>query len=163
MALLFRSMVAKKILNVNLLQTIHSLLPYRPPFLFVDEFTDLTETNAKGSYRYKEDEYFYTGHFPDQPITPGVILTETMAQIGLVGLGMFLIRAHEVQESTAFVFTSSQVDFLKPVYPGEQVFVESEKVYFRLKKLKCSVKMLNSAGEIVCQGTMSGMIIPRPS
>lgn len=160
---LYRLMVAKKILNVNLLETIHSLLPYRPPFLFVDQFTELSDTGAKGSYRFKEDEYFYTGHFPDQPITPGVILTETMAQIGLVGLGMFLVRGDEVQESTAFVFTSSQVDFLKPVYPGEEVFVESEKIYFRLKKLKCSVKMLNAAGEIVCQGTMSGMIIPQPS
>lgn len=160
---LFLSMAAKKIPDVNLLQTIHSLLPYRPPFLFVDEFTELSETGANGFYQYKEDEYFYAGHFPDHPITPGVILTETMAQIGLVGLGMFLIKAHELQEPMAFVFTSSQVDFLKPVYPGEKVFVESEKKYFRLKKLKCEVRMLNESGEVVCQGTMSGMIIPQPS
>lgn len=156
-------MVAKKTPNVNLLQTIHSLLPYQAPFLFVDEFTELSETAAKGWYQYRKDEYFYSGHFPDHPITPGVILTETMAQIGLVGLGMFLIKAHELQEPMTFVFTSSQVDFLKPVYPGEKVFVESEKTYFRLNKLKCEVKMLNATEEIVCRGTMSGMIIPQPS
>lgn len=163
MVLLFQLMVVKKIPDVNVLQITHSLLPYQAPFLFVDEFTELSDTGAKGWYQYKEDEYFYTGHFPDHPITPGVILTETMAQIGLVGLGMFLIKAHELQEPMAFVFTSSQVDFLKPVYPGETVFVESEKTYFRLKKLKCEVKMLNQSGETVCRGTMSGMIIPQPS
>lgn len=156
------SMVAKKTPDVNLLQTIHTLLPYRPPFLFVDEFTELSDTTAKGWYQFKEDEFFYAGHFPDRPITPGVILTETMAQIGLVGLGMFLVNAHELASPLAFVFTSSEVEFLKPVYPGEKVFVESEKTYFRLKKLKCAVSMYNEAGDVVCQGSLAGMMIPQP-
>lgn len=141
------------------LKQIKSLLPYQPPFLFVDEYTELNEETATGRYQLREDEYFYQGHFPDRPITPGVILTEIMAQIGLVGLGMFLTNSHEEPIPREFVFTSSQVDFLKPVYPGETVRVESEKVYFRLGKLKCKVRMLNDAGEEVCKGTLSGMMI----
>lgn len=144
---------------MNHLERIKSLLPYRSPFLFVDEYTEVNEAGAQGSYRLKEEEYFYQGHFPDRPITPGVILTEIMAQIGLVGLGMFLTNSHQDPIPREFVFTSSEVDFLKPVYPGETVTVESEKVYFRLGKLKCKVKMLNETGETVCKGKLSGMMI----
>ena len=54
---------------------------------------------------------------------------------------------------------SSEVEFIKPVYPNEKVIVISEKVYFRFGKLKCKVSMLNSKNEEVCSGTLSGMII----
>lgn len=144
-------------------QQIKSLLPYQPPFLFVDEYTSLHTEGATGWYQLRRDEYFYRGHFPDRPITPGVILTEIMAQIGLVGLGMFLTNSHLEPIIREFVFTSSEVQFLKPVYPGETVRVESEKVYFRMGKLKCKVRMLNEAGENVCTGTLSGMMIRRKS
>lgn len=144
-------------------QQIKSLLPYQPPFLFVDEYTNLHAEGATGWYQLRRDEYFYRGHFPDRPITPGVILTEIMAQIGLVGLGMFLTNSHLEPIFREFVFTSSEVQFLKPVYPGETVRVESEKVYFRMGKLKCKVRMLNEAGENVCTGTLSGMMIRRKS
>ncbi len=136
-----------------------ALLPYSTPFLFVDEFLEVDENSISGTYQYREEEYFYAGHFPDNPVTPGVILIETMAQIGLVGLGMYLTNAHEEPESRQFVFTTSEVDFLKVVLPGDKVVVYSEKVYFRFGKLKCKVKMTNNLGETVCKGTMSGMIV----
>ncbi len=145
----------------NPLHIIHSLLPYQPPFLFVDEFTALSDDSAKGTYRFRDDEYFYSGHFPDRAVTPGVILTECMAQIGLVGLGMWLLQVHENPEPKSFVFTSSEVEFLMPVFPGETVYVESEKLYFRLNKLKAKVWMNNEAGEMTCKGTLAGMMISR--
>lgn len=73
-------------------QEILDRLPYSSPFLFVDELIRLDENGAEGTYRFREDEYFYQGHFKDQPVTPGVILTECMAQIGLVCLGVYLVR-----------------------------------------------------------------------
>ena len=76
-------------------QEILAKMPYSRPFLFVDEFSEITEHGAKGSYSFRKDEYFYQGHFPENPVTPGVIMTETMAQIGLVGLGMFLTGAYK--------------------------------------------------------------------
>ena len=68
------------------------LLPYQAPFLFVYELISLSEHDAKGFYTFKKDEYFYQGHFKNNPITPGVILTEVMAQIGVVCLGIYLLR-----------------------------------------------------------------------
>lgn len=142
-----------------MLEKIKSLLPYSKPFLFVDGYTSIDENGAKGHYTFKENEYFYQGHFKDNPITPGVILIETMAQIGLVGLGLFLMKVHESPKPINFAFTSSEVDFLKKVLPNEKVEVVSEKIYFRFKKLKCKVIMRNAKGEIVCQGTLAGMVI----
>ena len=152
-------MEAKKINDVNLLEQVKQALPYRPPFLFVDEYLSLTESGASGSYTYREDEYFYAGHFPDRPVTPGVILTETLAQIGLVGLGLYLTGAYLHEAVTPFAFTDSSVEFLLPVFPGEKVIVHSEKVYFRLGKLRCRVEMDNEQQERVCRGTLSGMIL----
>jgi 3-hydroxyacyl-[acyl-carrier-protein] dehydratase len=53
------------------------------------------------------------------------------------------------------------VDFYLPVLPNEKVTVISEKEYFRFNKLKCRVKMINSKNELVCRGTISGMIIAK--
>ena len=72
------------------LEEIIASLPYRTPFLFVDELEEITNNGSKGYYQLKNDEYFYQGHFPDNPITPGVILIEIMAQIGLVCFGIYL-------------------------------------------------------------------------
>jgi len=81
-----------------------------------------------------------------------------MAQIGLVCLGIFLLK--DLKESDVLVaFSESHVEFLKSVSPGETVRVISEKVYFRFNKLKCKVKMYNSDDELVCRGELSGMLI----
>lgn len=132
-------------------------LPYQKPFLFVDHLEKLDEDGAEGSYTLKEDEFFYQGHFPGNPVTPGVILTEIAAQIGLVSLGIYLLQGKEEGEVVP-VFSSSNMDFLKPVYPGEKVTVVSTKEYFRFSKLKCKVVVLNEAEEEVCKGTLSGMV-----
>ncbi len=136
-------------------------LPYGKPFLFVDELLHVDESGAKGNYTYAKDLSFYKGHFKNHPVTPAVILTETMAQIGLVCLGIYLLKGIGTDQNISIAMTSNAVDFLKPVAPGEQVTVTSEKVYFRFNKLSCKVKMENAAGEVVCKGNISGMLIPK--
>lgn len=138
-------------------------LPYKRPFLFVDELTEISEKGVKGKYTYREDEFFYEGHFKNNPITPGVILTETMAQIGVVCLGVFLLedQISSEEKKPQIALTSNEVDFFLPVLPNEKVTVISEKEYFRFNKLKCKVKMLNANDELVCRGTISGMIIAK--
>jgi 3-hydroxyacyl-[acyl-carrier-protein] dehydratase len=140
-------------------QDIIELLPYSKPFLFVDGLEALTEEGSQGYYTFKEDEYFYSGHFKDHPVTPGVILTECMAQIGLVCLGIYLLKQSKVTlRNPQIALTSHQIDFYIPVSPGERVTVKSEKEVFRFHKLKCGVKMFNSKGSLVAKGRISGML-----
>ena len=82
-----------------------------------------------------------------------------MAQIGLVCLGIYLLR-NELKEKAKpqIALTSHQMDFYLPVLPNEKVTAVSEKEMFRFNKLKCNVKLLNSEGKLVARGKISGMI-----
>ena len=133
------------------------LLPYSEPFLFVDELEQISEEGVSGFYTFREGSFFYRGHFKDHPVTPGVILTECMAQIGVVCLGIFLLKDEKL-EDFGIALSNTNADFFLPVYPGEKVQVVSEKVFFRFQKLKCKTKMYNAEGKLVCTAEISGMI-----
>ena len=139
-------------------QEIIASLPYSKPFLFVDEILSISQNGVEGTYYFDEKLDFYKGHFKDNPITPGVILTETMAQIGVVCLGIYLLN-NQFNKNNIIALTSNEIEFLKPVIPNQKVKVVSEKLYFRFNKLKCKVSMFNEADEEVCRGTIAGMII----
>lgn len=142
-------------------------LPYQYPFLFVDTFEEIKEDRVKGHYTFPESAFFYQGHFKDRPVTPGVILTECMAQIGVVGLGLFLMKKDleegekslEEARAVKIAMSNLNIDFFIPVMPGEKVTVCSEKEYFRFNKLKCRVQMRNEAGKLIGKGEISGMIV----
>lgn len=134
-----------------------SKLPYDKPFLFVDEILNITDDSVEGHFTFQPDSWFYKGHFKGNPVTPGVILTETMAQIGVVCLGIYLL-GDTLNDRTKIALTSTEIEFLKPVFPGEKVTVTGKKIYFRFGKLKCAVSMRNENGEEVCNGSIAGMI-----
>ncbi|MFD2518607.1 3-hydroxyacyl-ACP dehydratase FabZ family protein [Salinimicrobium flavum] len=133
-------------------------LPYSYPFLFVDELEEINEDGVKGNYTFAESSFFYQGHFKDNPVTPGVILTECMAQIGVVSLGIYLLRNKDLSRLKV-ALSNIDIDFYIPVLPGQKVMVNSQKEYFRFQKLKCKVEMRNKEGKLVCRGEISGMII----
>jgi 3-hydroxyacyl-[acyl-carrier-protein] dehydratase len=139
-------------------EEIISKLPYSKPFLFVNEIIRIDENGVEGCYTFDENLDFYKGHFKDNPITPGVILTEVMAQIGVVCLGIFLLN-DTINKETSIALTSTNIEYLKVVFPNEKVTVVSEKIYFRFGKLKCKVTMKNEKEEVVCKGEIAGMII----
>lgn len=142
------------------MQEILEQLPYSDPFLFVDEILKIDTDSIEGSYTFSANSEFYKGHFKNHPVTPGVILTECMAQIGVVCLGIHLLNKEDDDKRKAKIaLTSTDMEFLKPVYPGEKVKVVSTKQYFRFNKLKCRVEMFNSEDSLVCRGTISGMIL----
>ena len=132
-------------------------LPYGPEFRFVDQLLQVDDDGAVGEFTFSEHLDFYKGHFMDQPVTPGVILTECCAQIGLVCYGLHILN--ESNTSTIKIgLSSTEMEFLLPVFPNEKVVVTSKKVYFRFNKLKCEVRMHNSKGKLVCKGVIAGMI-----
>jgi 3-hydroxyacyl-[acyl-carrier-protein] dehydratase len=138
-------------------------LPYKSTFRFIDNITSLNEDGVTGDFTLKQDAFFYEDHFEGNPVTPGVIITEIMAQIGLVVLGIFLILKEPGSDFTSDsslypVLTSTDVSFYKMVLPGQKVTVISKKQYFRFGKLKCTVEMLDSSKEIVARGTFAGII-----
>lgn len=145
-------------------EEIISKLPYSKPFLFVEEIIHIDENGVEGNFTFDENLDFYKGHFKDFPVTPGVILTEVMAQIGVVCLGIFLSN-NKFNKNNSIALTSTNIEFLKPIFPNEKVKVFSEKIYFRFGKLKCKVMMKNEKGEVVCTGIIAGMMVspPQPS
>jgi len=146
-----------------MIEQILSHLPYKSSFRFVDHVTALSEDGVVGHYTLKPDSFFYEDHFVGNPVTPGVIITEIMAQIGLVVLGIYLIAkennfSFDANEPTLPLFTSTEISFHKMVLPGEKVTVTSEKQYFRFGKLKCYVEMHDSSGDVVAKGMFSGIV-----
>ncbi|WP_420601824.1 GIY-YIG nuclease family protein [Flagellimonas sp.] len=135
-------------------------LPYTRPFLFVDALNHIDENSVEGTYTFNKELDFYTGHFKGFPVTPGVILTECCAQIGVVSLGIYLLGDENSFDGKKLniAMSSSEMEFYLPVFPGEMVKVTSSKVYFRFNKLKCEVKMFNAANKLVCKGVLAGML-----
>lgn len=133
-------------------------LPFAKPFLFVDEIHHVNDQGASGSFTFHKEMEFFKGHFVNEPIVPGSILTETMAQIGGACLGIYLILNDRENDGKVYVATSYAVDFYLPVFPDERVTVTSEKIYARFGKLKYNAIAKNMNNEIVAQGVFSGML-----
>jgi 3-hydroxyacyl-[acyl-carrier-protein] dehydratase len=138
-------------------------LPYKSSFRFVDNISLLNENEVKGEYTLRKDAFFYEDHFAGNPVTPGVIITEIMAQIGLVVLGIFLVlkdpEFNKMEDDSLYpLLTSTDVSYYKMVLPGEKVTVISKKQYFRYGKLKCYIEMLDHNKELIAKGTFAGII-----
>jgi len=150
-------------------------LPHADPFRFVDEILSVDDERIAATVRFRDDADFYRGHFPGNPITPGVILIEAMAQAGVVAHGIYLLAGASAGDGGGLLagasagdggglltlFTDAEVEFSGVVKPGERVRIDARKVFFRHKKLRSQIEMRRADGTVVCRGTLSGMGVPR--
>jgi 3-hydroxyacyl-[acyl-carrier-protein] dehydratase len=139
------------------------ILPQQEPFRFIDEILELGDDRIVGTYRFRPESEFYRGHFPGNPVTPGVILIESLAQVGVVALGIYLMAQEGKADTSKMMtlFADANVEFGGIVKPGERVTITAKKVFFRRRKLRSQAEMRLDDGTIVCSGTVSGMGIFR--
>lgn len=146
-------------------QEVLERVPQQEPFRFIDEIVELDEDHIVARYTFREDADFYRGHFPGNPITPGVILTETMAQAGVVAYGLYLLSleegGREAVEKLLTIFTDCRVEFSGMVAPGQRVTTTGRKELWRRRKLRAAVEMQLDDGTVVASGELSGMGVPR--
>ena len=155
-------MEADRVLREKILE----MVPQQAPFRFIEEILELDGEHIVGAYRFRRDEYFYRGHFPGMPITPGVILIETMAQTGVVAFGLYLSLTRgkgkgKIGDLLTLFTLAENVEFTGVVRPGESVIITGKKVYFRGNQIKAAISIARPNGEEVCSGILTGMGIPR--
>lgn len=142
------------------------LIPQGEPFRFVDEIVEVDEDHIVARYRFRHDADFYRGHFPGNPVTPGVLLLESMAQVGVVALGIYLYALkgglEEVRRRIA-LFTEAEVEFSGLVKPGDPVVIRATKDFFRHGKIRSVVTMEREDGDEVSSAVISGMGILKES
>ena len=128
---------------------IAKILPHRYPFLLVDRITEL-ELNKKivGIKNVTINEPFFQGHFPDNPIMPGVLIIEAMAQVGgvLARVSLSETTAEEFGD-LPFFMAIDKVRFRRPVVPGDQIV-------FEVKPLRTGTKIWKVAGKAFVAGDL---------
>jgi 3-hydroxyacyl-[acyl-carrier-protein] dehydratase len=140
------------------------MLPQQEPFRFVDRILEIDEDRIVATYRFRPESDFYRGHFPGDPVTPGVILLEAVAQVGVVALGIYLFaldHSRDEAERTISLFSDAEVEFSGVVPPGTEVTISARKVFWRRNKLRSKATMALADGTLVCEATISGMGVKR--
>jgi 3-hydroxyacyl-[acyl-carrier-protein] dehydratase len=132
------------------LDQIKAAIPHREPFLLLDEIVEQSDERIVCRKRFTGDEFWYRGHYPHFPITPGVILCEAAMQAGAVLLSRRM-RAHGAPENAVPVATrANNVQFKQMVLPGDTIEIEVELVE-RVSTAFFMKARVTTGGKVACR------------
>jgi UDP-3-O-[3-hydroxymyristoyl] N-acetylglucosamine deacetylase/3-hydroxyacyl-[acyl-carrier-protein] dehydratase len=140
------------------IREITKILPHRYPFLLVDRIIEVQPDRAVGIKNVTFNEPFFQGHFPGQPVMPGVLLIEAAAQV----TGAMLLGTRDHAGKLAFLLGVDNFKFRKTVTPGDQVIIESEALRIKERTGQARVKATVD-GQLVCEGVLKFMLIDASS
>lgn len=142
------------IFDINAIQ---GFLPHRYPFLLVDKIIEISENHVTGLKNVTINEPFFQGHFPGNPVMPGVLQLEAMAQVG----GILLMNTIEnYQDVWVYIAGIDKARFKRPVIPGDIIRFELELV--SLRKNICAMNGKATVdGQLACSANMLASIVPK--
>jgi 3-hydroxyacyl-[acyl-carrier-protein] dehydratase len=137
---------------------IMAILPHRYPFLLIDRVLEMEPRQRIVAIKNVTiNEPHFTGHFPDYPIMPGVLMIEAIAQTG----GALLLTEIPDRDSKLMVFTGIEnARFRRPVTPGDQLRIEVTVVNWRSRAVKMA-GIITVEGKVVCDATVTCQVVPR--
>jgi beta-hydroxyacyl-ACP dehydratase FabZ len=135
------------------------ILPHRYPFLLVDRILEVEKgKRIVGIKNVTFNEEFFQGHFPGNPVMPGVLIVEAMAQVAAIGL-LGIIPEHE--KKLLYLSAVDRCKFRRPVVPGDQLRIEAEILNLKTRVCKCrAVATVN--GQVCAEAELLSTIVDRP-
>ncbi len=138
---------------------IMQMLPHRYPFLLIDRIIDMDgDVSATGIKNVTINEPFFQGHFPSQPVMPGVLIIEAMAQTA----GGLVInhQGNEAENQLVYFMSIDKARFRRPVVPGDQLRIPVRQIHKRARVWKFAAEALVD-GKRVAEAEITAMITAR--
>ncbi len=133
-------------------------LPHRYPFLLVDRIVSLEEKRVVGIKNVTFNEEFFQGHFPGNPVMPGVLIVEAMAQVSAIGLHGVV---PDQEKKILYLSAVDRCKFRRPVVPGDQLRIEAEILNLRSRICKCRA-VATVDGRVCAEAELLSTLVDRP-